>query len=339
VNSTQIRRRGVSVVGLLGSLALAGLLLGVSAEQVSRTRASRKFPAPGRMVDVGDDVRLQIDCRGSGSPAVVLESGLDIYGSLAWSAVHDSIAATTRVCAYSRRGIMWSNAGSSHFDVERAARQLHSALSASGASAPFVMVGHSIGGMYNAVFTSLYPTEVAGLVMVDATHPSQFPEYERATGKSIQPSASMPRMASRLSWTGLVRLIPVGSAPANWPAIVGQAGFAYIPTSVQSYAAEMAAVSATLERARDVSAIADKPLVVLAVADPKDTTELKMMGLSAEQGRRLDAVHRRLATDMATWSTRGRLELVPRSTHYIQMDRPDVVIAAVREVLGHVTAR
>src|SRR6478672_9714444 len=94
-----IKRSVIAAACLLAVVVASG----ASVEAVLRHRAARDYPAPGRLVDVGGR-RLQIDCRGSGSPTVVLESGLDHLGSLSWVAVHDSIARTTRVCAYSRAG-------------------------------------------------------------------------------------------------------------------------------------------------------------------------------------------------------------------------------------------
>ena len=131
-----------------GVVAVAALLSGASYERAMRERSIRDFPAPGRLVDVGGGRRIQLDCRGDGSPTVVLESGLDTYGSLAWASVHDSIAATTRVCAYSRAGIMWSDPTSGPFDSRALANDLHTALTRAGEKAPWVMVGHSLGGPY-----------------------------------------------------------------------------------------------------------------------------------------------------------------------------------------------
>src|SRR5215510_334494 len=91
----------------LAALLVAALAVGSGYEFTLRRRALREFPPPGRMVDIGGR-KLQLDCRGTGSPIVVLESGLDMRGSLAWALVHDPIAATTRTCAYSRAGLMWS---------------------------------------------------------------------------------------------------------------------------------------------------------------------------------------------------------------------------------------
>src|SRR4051812_17417883 len=96
-----LKKTAVVVGALLGLATLSGATF----ERVSRDRALNKYPAPGRLVDIGGR-RLQLDCRGAGSPTVVFEAGLDLNGSTAWSTVHDSIAKITRACAYSRAGIM-----------------------------------------------------------------------------------------------------------------------------------------------------------------------------------------------------------------------------------------
>ena len=132
-------------VAALGAIAV---LSGAIYEELMRRRTLAAFPVPGRLVDVGGGRRIQIDCRGAGSPTVVLESGLDHLGSLSWVAVHDSISTTTRVCAYSRAGIMWSDPSDAPFDLASVARDLHAALRAAGERAPYVLVGHSIGGPY-----------------------------------------------------------------------------------------------------------------------------------------------------------------------------------------------
>jgi pimeloyl-ACP methyl ester carboxylesterase len=103
------------------------------------------------------------------------------------AAVHDSLARTTRTCAYSRAGLMWSDPAPGPFDARQAARDLHTALTASGEAAPWVMVAHSLGGLYVLLFTSCYGAEVAGLVHLDGSHPAQFPWFRDATGKSMQP--------------------------------------------------------------------------------------------------------------------------------------------------------
>src|SRR5262245_49846569 len=166
-------KRWAKRIGIgIGALVVLATLFGAAAEAVMRARAGRQYPALGRLVDIGGR-RIQLDCRGSGSPTVVLESGLDTYGSLSWALVHDSIATTSRTCAYSRAGIMWSDAPAGALDSKTVAEDLHSALTKAGERAPFVVVGHSLGGPYALILTGLYPAEVAGLVFVDASHPNQ----------------------------------------------------------------------------------------------------------------------------------------------------------------------
>jgi pimeloyl-ACP methyl ester carboxylesterase len=323
-------------VALVSGVAIVGILLaGVSFEGLMRFSASRRYPAPGRMVDIGGR-RIQIDCRGAGSPTVALESGLDNYGSLSWAAVHDSIAKTTRVCAYSRAGIMWSDRSDVPFDARQVAHDLHAALEAAGERAPWVLVGHSIGGPYITVFTDLYPSEVAGLVFVDPSHPDQFARYNAIVGRRTEPNPRIFAIGDALAWTGLVRLVPNPAPPSNWPRVVTLAPRAYLPRTVRAMLNESRAVDQTLADAGRHRQFGDRPEVVLTAMAPKSSAELEANGITAAQGAAMQAASRELHDAESSWSSRGRHELVPDASHYIQLDRPDVVIGAVREVVGEV---
>jgi pimeloyl-ACP methyl ester carboxylesterase len=340
-SESPVKLKRVFKVASLALLSFGAITVttGAVIEQVARARARREWKVPGKLVDVGGERRMQIDCRGSGSPTVVLESGLDNYGSLAWAAVHDSLARTTRTCAYSRAGIMWSDQASGRFDSRNAARDLHAALAASGESAPWVMVGHSIGAAYVMTFTQLFATEVSGVVFVDGSHPDQFPRYREATGKSLEPSATEARVGAALAWTGILRTLPSVPSPTTWPAGLGAASSAFLPTSLAALAEEARAIPATLAQAGQVRSFGERPLIVLTATASPTPSELAALGLSAEQGVRKQVAWRALHEDLATWSRRGRNEEVPQASHYIQFDRPDVVIAAVREVVGTARAR
>ncbi len=158
---------------IIGGLVVAAVLAGVGYEHVMRWRAAQEFPAQGAPHRHRRPPDARSTARGNGAPTVVFESGLDTMGSLSWSAVHDAVAVTTRACAYSRAGIMWSEPRTDKFEPDGEARDLHTLLLAAGERPPFVMVGHSLGGPYIMNFTRLYPQEVAGLVFVDASHPDQ----------------------------------------------------------------------------------------------------------------------------------------------------------------------
>ena len=158
-------------VAMFAALAAAPLLS--ACETLFEAQAAREHPAPGKLVDVGSGRRIQIDCRGAGSPTIVFQSGGDLMGSLAWTPVMDRAAEKSRACAYSRAGILWSDPARGSFDPQEVARDLHAALKASGETGPYLLVSHSRGGLYSMIFAGLYRDEMAGLVFADSSHPDQ----------------------------------------------------------------------------------------------------------------------------------------------------------------------
>jgi pimeloyl-ACP methyl ester carboxylesterase len=321
----------------IGGLIVVVVLAGAGYEQVMRWRAAGEFPAQGRLLDVGGR-RMQIDCRGSGTPTVVFESGLDTMGSLSWSAVHDAIAATTRACAYSRAGVMWSEPRAGKFGAEAEARDLRALLGAAAERGPFVMVGHSLGGPYIMNFARLYPQEVAGLVFVDASHPDQIERMNQAAGKKLEGGEGIFKVASALSWTGIPRLVASHTESKTIPPQAKLAEDAYLSRSLAAALQELESLGATLATAGQLRQLGDRPTVVLTATKPLPSDALKSLKMTEEQGRRIKAVWIAMHDDEAAWSHHSRHELVPDAGHYIQFDRPDVVIAAVREVVGALRA-
>lgn len=334
--TTILRFAKKAALAVLGIIAIT-VVTGATYETAMRRSTAKRYPAPGRMVDVGGR-RIQIDCRGAGSPTVVLEAGLDDLGALSWAAVHDSIAQTSRVCAYSRAGIMWSDPADAPFDARLAARDLHAALAAAGEHAPWLMVGHSIGGPYITIFTALYPSEVAGLVYVDPSHPDQFAQFNAAMGRRMEPPPAIFAIGNALAWSGLVRVMPASPAPGTWPRVLNEVPPAFLPLSVRGMLAEVRAVDATLAEAGKYRQLGDRPEVVLTAMAPAPPEELKANGITASEHARLRAVSKALHMSQSRWSTQGRHELVDDATHNIQLSRPDVVIRAVRDVVSAVRA-
>src|SRR5215470_2975910 len=161
-----MRKALTAVTGLLALLATLLLVVGPVCEQLERRRAIRDFPASGHEIDIGGR-QIQMDCRGVGTPTVIFESGLDLFGSLSWAKVQDEVAKFTRACAYSRAGIIWSDDKDGPHDGEGVARDLHAALAAAGESGPFVLTGHSTGGPYITTYThSSTPTRFPDLSML-----------------------------------------------------------------------------------------------------------------------------------------------------------------------------
>jgi pimeloyl-ACP methyl ester carboxylesterase len=192
-------------IGLIAT-SLVLVASGASYEAFARHGAARDFPQTGRMIDIGGR-SIHLDCRGTGSPTVVFESGLDTYGSTSWAKVQDSVATTTRACAYDRAGIMWSDPSDAPQNPDAIAADLHGALTAAGLSAPFVLVGHSLGGPYAMAYTKKYGKEVAGLVFVDAAHSDQVPRLNAVIKHQMTGETDpMLKLGADFAWTGVPRL-------------------------------------------------------------------------------------------------------------------------------------
>jgi pimeloyl-ACP methyl ester carboxylesterase len=175
--ATEARRRRLIRPAPLLLAVLVGLLVGLGADVVrsggvAPWLARHGLPPPylpqGQRYDIGER-SLYLDCRGSGSPTVVLEAGSG-SDSATWSAVHDTIAGTSRTCAYDRAGRGRSDERDTH-TLADAVADLRALLDAAGERPPFVLVGHSLGGSYARVFAATYPDEVAGALLVDSFEP------------------------------------------------------------------------------------------------------------------------------------------------------------------------
>jgi pimeloyl-ACP methyl ester carboxylesterase len=127
----------------------------------------RRFPPPGKLIAV-DGHQMHLNCTGAGGSTVVMDAGLGGW-SLDWSTVQPEIAQFTRVCSYDRAGLGWSEPGVASGDAQHAVDELHTLLATSGEEGPFVLVGHSNGGLRAALYAHAYPQEVAGVVLVDPT--------------------------------------------------------------------------------------------------------------------------------------------------------------------------
>lgn len=178
----QIRRSSGSGRWLLAPVVavLALASLGTAYEDVAAARDTHSNPAPGRMFEVNGH-RLHLDCRGQGDPTVVLFNGLGEV-SASWARIAPALTPRVRVCAYDRAGQGWSDDASHPQDGVAAAKDLHALLAAAGEHGPFVLVGHSIGGPFAMTYAARYPTQVAGMVLLDSSSPEQFtrlPAYPR----------------------------------------------------------------------------------------------------------------------------------------------------------------
>jgi pimeloyl-ACP methyl ester carboxylesterase len=193
--------------GIVGGLLLL-LLAGAIYESLSEAADARAYPPPGQTVDVGGH-RLHINCTGTGSPTVVIDAGLGDW-STSWGFVQPEVAKVTRVCTYDRAGMGWSEPGPLPRVASQFAKELHALLHNANIPGPYILVGHSLGGLPVRMFTHDYPSEVAGVVLIDSMHPGQSTYATQTRALSL---------LSVLARFGIVRLLadPLGMVAHDTP--------------------------------------------------------------------------------------------------------------------------
>lgn len=180
------------------------LVLGGVYQSLATRRDRKNFPPPGQLVNVGGH-RLHLNVLGKvkGSPTVILEAGMASISSN-WAWVQQELAKITRVVAYDRASLGWSDVGTKPLDAAKSVRELHTALEHAGIEGPYVLAGHSYGGLVVRMFTDLYPEEVVGMVLVDSSHPDQWIHIPASKGG--QTVAFGNRITALLARFGIMRL-------------------------------------------------------------------------------------------------------------------------------------
>jgi pimeloyl-ACP methyl ester carboxylesterase len=276
-----------AVVVVLGIVSVGG------GYEVVQSASDEEYAIPGRLVDVGTH-SLHLNCTGSGSPTVVLQAGGgEMSSAFGWIA--PVVAEETRVCVYDRAGHGWSETSGTAQDGAEIAADLHTLLESGQVPGPYVLVGHSFGGLYTLTFAALYPDEVAGMVLVDTTAPASEPAPRSSTPSDDASPEAMDRVAALLGTTarlGLGRLVS-GSDFGDLPSQsrdemrAAAATESHLRGTVEEYL--MANTSGG--QAAWLEDFGSKPLVVLTAAVGNDAawveTREQLATLSDESAHRL----------------------------------------------------
>jgi pimeloyl-ACP methyl ester carboxylesterase len=251
-------------------LALASI--GGGYETLGAAADAKAYPMPGQLIDVGGH-RLHLSCSGSGTPTVVLEPGAgEMSSNLGW--ITPAVARDTRVCVYDRAGRGWSEPADSAQDGAHIATDLHTLLQSGHVPGPYVLAGHSFGGLYVLTFAARYPDEVAGMVLVDSTAPASAATpgtHSSGGGGSNDAMSRLSALVSTAARLGLGRLYAqsaFGSLPPRSRDEV-RASDATAST-LRSTIDEYVQAAASTEQAAALGDFGDKPLVVLTAGSGHD---------------------------------------------------------------------
>jgi pimeloyl-ACP methyl ester carboxylesterase len=303
------------------------------------------FPPPGKLVDVGG-WRLHLNCTGearAAQPTVILEAGLGDF-SVEWSLVQPGVAKFARVCSYDRAGDGWSELGPHPRTLRQIVYELHTLLDKAGVKPPLVLVGHSYGGWLVRLYAAIYQADVAGLVLVEAGAQNPWRmidgklvrSSELAKGQTVpavkvsgplrvsdippealsQMKAGAESLAKHPNEPPRDKLPPDAQRMRAWA--LGQIG--HIAAGVNPFEHEELA-SLRAESAKSKYPLGDLPLIVLT------------RGRSEEDTKALEEEHRRDHTSVAAMSRNGKLVVATRSGHHVQLEEPELVIQAIRDVL------
>ncbi len=318
---------GGGLIAFLGATTIYHLL--------SLARDERKYPATGKLVDVGGH-RLHITVQGEGGPTVVLDAGLAHVSSV-WGFVQPEVATFTRVCTYDRAGHAWSEHGPGPRASRQICRELHALLANAHIEGPYVLVGHSFGALNMYLYACMYPEEVTGLVLLDALSKDINQYTPREFRYFVIVNRLKYRVFARLTGLGVARFyLRVKGVDAAQDFIV------YLPLELRYatiawylrktfVAARLESVSlpVSVEQARLAPPLRDMPLVVVSHGIPEMFSGLP----SAAEVERAEQRWQQMQMELARLTPSGKFLVAEKSGHKIHIDQPELVVDVIRQVV------
>lgn len=318
--------------GKLVILLLVLLLAGIAYQGISNARDNKKYTPPGKLVDVGG-YQLHLNCQGEGDLTVVMDHGLGGL-SLVWSWIQSEITLLTKVCSYDRAGYGWSDLSPHPRTSQQMVQELYTLLKNAGIQGPYLLVGHSLGGLNMRLFASQYSDEVAGLILVDAVPAnvySRLPAFEKSM-------AGIRQLFSRLSIIsriGLLRLLIQLKGTEVAPDFVKQLPLEiqpvilakFLPQTFDTAIAESRLMANSAEQVKQTKLPFDLPLVVLSHSVNMFTD------LPKKQAKQAELIWQELQAETAHLSANSCLTIVKNSSHDLHIDQPQVLIDVISKMI------
>ncbi|MGW8959307.1 alpha/beta hydrolase [Paenibacillus sp. NPDC055715] len=329
----QRRRTWTRIVFFVISCLLLVVISGFVYEWIASKQDKLQYPPLGKMVDA-EGYRLHIQKLGSGSPTILLKSGRG-ESSLSWRDIPEKLSSFATVISYDRAGYAWSEEAATPRTGENIVRELHVALKNADIQAPYILVGHSLGGMYSRLYAQTYRDEVAGLVLVDARPENDARRTNEIYAKEqpkVNPSPLIPILLKK---SGAFRLFPnfmlMGRVEYQ-----DRKSFVSIVASPKYFrsVADEGDLANTTEDAIRGQHLGNLPVHVIARGIQQNLTQFGISKNGNDQIERSWQIGQR---EMLNISTNSKFVVAKKSEHMIIHNQPELVIQVIRELISNIS--
>lgn len=329
-NRRSKKKKWSKLILIVFSTVIILIASGFIYEFIASQQAKDKYPAPGKMVDVGG-FSLHVNKIGTASPTIILENGSG-ETSLSWGDIPQQLAEHATVVTYDRAGYAWSEASDAERSGENIVKELHTALHNEGITGPYIVVGHSLGGMYARLFAQTYRDEVQGLVLVDArpendaNNTAEIYEKENVQGTpssgviKLMKQSGILRLFQNVLLEGIIEpdkreeFINVTSSPSFFDAKDEEGLLAH--TTEDSI------------RGQDLGNL---PVKVIARGIAPDYAG---SGISQQAGEQIEQIWSNGQKEMLSISSQAEYILAEQSGHYVMWDQPELIINVITDLIA-----
>lgn len=315
----------------LGLLVLAVCLsaIGFAYEKISYQNVNKNFPSPGKMMDINGQ-KVHVNIVGSvkdGTVPVFIESGTGNF-SLDWIEVQRELSKYTQVVTYDRPGNGWSEPSTSKFTTQSHLNDLKAIIDGAGIKTPVILIGHSAGGLYTRLFSQDYPDYVAGMILIDARNEyfaEKLPEFNK---KFFQTQGQGTNKF--LSMFGIIRLLGAGFLPSNFPKSISKTEYVNVHwdqdffTAVEQEIKEIPNAEKLLTPTRSLG---DMPLTVMTAEG--NHIPVVPLGFSEKEEKIVNETWQQSQKWLTTLSSNSEYIVVPKASHAIMYDNPEVIVKSV----------
>ena len=315
----------------IGFFLFAIICVGTVYQRIATKLDEKRFPPEGKLIDIGG-YRLHLHGMGQGTYSVVLESGCSL-NSLEWTLVQPEIAKFARVYSYDRAGLGCSDMSPHPRTSRQMVEELHTLLEQEQAPKPYILVGHSLGGVNVRLFAHRYPDEVCGMVLVDSSHEDQesrIPEFETLfplkypRGVQFLVSVGMERLLMHFPQSKKMLRIDRFSDRIQKTIMARYLTTKYVKTLIE----ENRLFETSLSQLKETNFFfGNKPLIVVTAA-----RYVKGDEQPDERVKQLGRVWNELQKELVYQSSRGTQVIAHQSNHLIMRHQPEIIVEAVREV-------